>query len=271
MKKKTISKEIFFEGIGLHTGEEAKLRIVPSEKGQIVFIKDHKEVLGHYKNVKDTMRGVVLEDKGLSIYTVEHLVSALWGMEIDSAEIVLEKGYEVPALDGSALFFAEAIYNAGYVNIDKEIEYVECDNITLKMGDKEVSCTPSETSQITYFIDFPKPIGTQVLLAPLNNASFYLENIAPARTFIFDFEVEEVKEMGIAKGGSLENTVVFKKDGIYNENLRFKDEPVRHKILDFIGDTALLGKRIKGSVLVKKAGHREHIAFLKKMEECHGV
>ncbi len=271
MKKKTISSEIVFEGMGLHTGERSKIRLLPYEGGKIVFKKDRSEILAHFNMVIETRRGVILSNGDFSVYTVEHLLSALWGMEVDSAIILLEKGEEIPALDGSSLEFAQAIYEAGYTTLNEDVNFIKCEKISYRDNDKEITAISSSEPKVTYFVDFPSPIGTQVYLAPLHDAGFYLENIAPARTFIFDYEVEKVKAMGLAKGGSIENTVVFTKKGLYAGELRFKDEPVRHKILDFIGDSALLGARIKGSILVKKAGHTEHIEFIKKMEECHGV
>jgi len=271
LKKKTIKNEIVFEGVGLHTGERSKIRIIPYDGGQIVFKKRKSEIPAHFSMVVETRRGVVLSNGSFTVYTVEHLLSALWGMEIDSVMILMDEGEEVPALDGSSLEFAQAIYSTGYVTLNDEIEFAGCRGVSYKDNGKEVQLVSSLEFKVTYFVDFPPPIGTQVFLAPLYDAGFYLENIAPARTFIFDFEVAKVKAMGLAKGGNLENTVVFTKDGVYNGNLRFKDEPVRHKILDFIGDMALLGRRIKGSVFVKKAGHTEHMEFIKKMEECDGV
>lgn len=270
MKKKTISDEIVFEGRGLHTGTRGKIRLIPSSKGKILFKYKNSEISAHLDYVVETKRGVVLSNSEFSVYTVEHLLSALWGMEVDSIVILLEEGREIPALDGSSFEFAQAIYETGYTLLSSDIDFVECER-SYKYKEKELRVVPTLESKVTYFVDFPSPIGEQYFSAPLYDALYYLKNIAPARTFIFDYEVEKVKAMGLAKGGSLTNTVVFTKDGLYDGELRFDTEPVRHKILDFIGDSALLGARIKGSVLVRKGGHTEHIEFIKKLEECYGV
>ncbi len=271
LKKRTIKKDIVFEGIGLHTGEISQIRLLPSNRGRIVFVKGKDSFPANYKFVIETKRGVVLGNERFTVFTVEHLLSSLYGMGVDSVDIVFEKGNEPPALDGSALEFATKIREAGLLEIDKEITSLEGIQTEYSQNGVLITLQEGKENSITYFIDFPAPIGNQIFTAPLNDPEFYFKNIAPARTFIFDFEVEKVKSMGLAKGGSIENTVVFTDKGVYNGTLRFKDEPVRHKILDFIGDIALLGKRIKGSILVKKAGHTEHIEFIKKLEETHGI
>ncbi len=271
LKKRTIKREIFFEGVGLHTGEPSLVKLVPSESGKIIFFKGNHHFEAHYTYVMETRRGVVLGDRSSTVYTVEHLLSSLYGMGVDSVDVVFEKGAEPPAFDGSSLFFSEKIRESGLVEIDREVVFITAPHLEYASQNSSITLQSSGEDVITYFIEFKAPIGTQVYQAHLHDPEFYLENIAPARTFIFDFEVEKVKEMGLAKGGSPDNTVVFTQNGVYNGKLRFDNEPVRHKILDFIGDAALLGKRIKGSIFIKKAGHTEHIEFIRKLEEEHGI
>ncbi len=271
MRKRTISKEVVFEGTGLHTGESSKLRVIPSDKGKIMFYKGTHSFPAHYSFVKETKRGVVLGDGSFLVFTAEHLLSALNGMGIESADIVFEKGTEPPALDGSSLLFSEKLLEAGLSETQHESVAITLSHFEYSTHRASFTLKDSPEDIITYYVDFPPPIGKQVYQAPLYNPDFYLKNIAPARTFIFYHEIERVKKMGLAKGGTPDNTIIFTRDGIYKGQLRFKDEPVRHKILDFIGDAALLGKRIKGSIFIKKAGHTEHIEFIRKLEEEHGI
>ncbi len=267
MKKKTLNKAFKKSGRGLHTGKFAHLRVEPSQDGMIKFIRQNTGSIihAHYKNVVDTKRGVTLANEEWSVRTVEHLLSALYGMGVDSCNIFID-GEEVPALDGSSLEFADIISDIGLLELDEELNPVTIKgSIRMDFSGAYIEVSEHPDGRICCSIEFNESaIGTQhfcVDQTPTN----YIKEIAPARTFIQLRDVEHVLKMGKAKGGSLENTVVYDNGGVYkNMPLRFTDEPVRHKILDLIGDFALLGRRIKGSITAYRTGHTEHITFLKK-------
>lgn len=257
------------EGIGLHSGAPVSLRILPAPPGAgIVFHRsdlDHFAVEAVSRNVARVSYATSLMKKGVLISTTEHLLSAFIGTGIDNAIVELDN-LEVPILDGSAKPFVEMIRSAGtraqrrprtFLRIVRELEVSD--------GDKFIAVYPSDTYSVRYTIDFPHPlIGRETFEVELQDGQ-YVREIAPARTFGFLHEAEAMRNQGLIRGASPENAVVLTREGIMNPPLRYEDEFVRHKVLDAIGDLALLGKRLLGRVVADRAGHAMHTALVSRI------
>lgn len=217
------------------------------------------------RNVARVSYATSLMKKGVLISTTEHLLSAFTGVGIDNAIVELDN-LELPILDGSALPFVEMIQRAGirrqrrprtYLRIVREIE--------LREGDKFIAVYPADIYSVSYSINFPHPlIGKQSFRVPLTNGS-YLRQIAPARTFGFLHEAEAMRQQGLIRGASMANAIVLNREEVLNPPLRYADEFVRHKVLDLIGDLALIGKQILGSVVADRAGHAMHTALVSRI------
>jgi UDP-3-O-[3-hydroxymyristoyl] N-acetylglucosamine deacetylase len=226
---------------------------------------DGFEIEASGRNVARVSYATSLMKKGVLISTTEHLLSAFIGAGIDNAIVELDN-LELPILDGSARPFVEMIQKAGirrqrktrtYLSIVRELE--------LREGDKFIAVYPARTYSVSYAINFPHPkIGRQTFCVQLTNGS-YLREIAPARTFGFMHEAEAMRQQGLIRGASTENAIVLSRDAVLNPPLRFADEFVRHKVLDLIGDLALIGKQILGSVVADRAGHAMHTALVSRL------
>ena len=206
-----------------------------------------------------------LMKKGVLISTTEHLLSAFIGTGIDNAIVELDN-LELPILDGSARPFVDMIQRAGirkqrrlrsYMRIRREIE--------LREGNKFIAVYPADTYSVSYTIDFPHClIGRETLQVDLTDGNF-LREIAPARTFGFLHEADAMRQQGLIRGASTENAIVLTREGLLNPPLRYADEFVRHKVLDLIGDLALVGKQILGSIVADRAGHAMHTALVSRL------
>jgi UDP-3-O-acyl N-acetylglucosamine deacetylase len=259
MKQKTIGKTFCLSGIGLHSGIDSSLFFSPAPANAgIVFVKNGKEIPAHISKVKETRRGTFLE--GVSV--VEHLLSAAYGLGIDNLRIEI-KGEEPPALDGSALPYVEALLAAGIIEQLEIKKYLFIEQ-PIKLIEKESSleALPYQGFKINFMVDFPG-IGRQRYVFDKKKTSFEKE-IAPARTFGYIDEYEMLKEQGLARGASFENSLVIGKDGYIN-NPRFQDELVRHKILDLIGDLALLGRPLQAEIIAVKSGHELNIELVRRL------
>jgi UDP-3-O-[3-hydroxymyristoyl] N-acetylglucosamine deacetylase len=268
--QQTIASPVSLTGIGLHTGVPVTLRLAPAPANTGIVFKrtdlDNFEIEARERNVARVSYATSLMKKGVLISTTEHLLSALAAAKVDNAFAEINN-LEVPIADGSALPFIKMIAKAGlkrqrgrrgYARVLRPVEVVE--------GSKRISIRPAEEFRITYRILFPHPlIGEQTIeFAP--SSGDYAREIAPARTFGFIDEVEMLRKSGLIKGGSLENAVVLTRDGVLNpEGLRFPDEFCRHKVLDLIGDLALLGHPLIGHVVAERAGHAVHAALVDKL------
>jgi UDP-3-O-[3-hydroxymyristoyl] N-acetylglucosamine deacetylase len=256
-------------GVGLHSGAPVTLRILPAPAGTgIVFRRtdlDGFEIEASGRNVARVSYATSLMKKGVLISTTEHLLSAFIGAGIDNAIVELDN-LELPILDGSARPFVEMIQKAGirkqrktrtYLRIVREVE--------LREGDKFIAVYPANTYSVSYSINFPHPkIGRQTFRVQLTNGS-YVREIAPARTFGFMHEAEAMRQQGLIRGASTDNAIVLSRDAVLNPPLRFADEFVRHKVLDLIGDLALIGKQVLGSVVADRAGHAMHTALVSRI------
>ena len=261
----TIGSCVSTHGVGLHTGAEVSLRLKPAPPDSgIVFrrtdLQDF-EIEAHRKHVSRVVLATTLMKRGVMLSTVEHLMSALYGLGIDNLTVEIDS-LEVPILDGSALPFVEMIAGAGIVEQSRERCYLKLtQEVRCEDGDKFIAITPAEEFRISYEIEFAHPaIGVQRLDLRVEPKA-YRREIAFARTFGFLDEVEQLRRSNLIRGGSLDNAVVLDEQGIYNGELRAADEFVRHKVLDLIGDIALCGYPILGHIRAFKAGHALHTAL----------
>ena len=294
--QKTISKESSLNGVGLHTGEHVRLTFKPAPSNTgLVFIREDIDgdnfIEAHIKHISNTDRGTNLDNGSFRIHTSEHVLAALTGLDIDNCYICLN-GAEVPIMDGSSKFFIQAIEEAKIVEQNalreeffpnEEISY-EC-----KESGSKISIIPYESYSVDTKVDYDtKVLGTQTAI--LNDISEFKNEISSARTFSFLHELETLLENGLIKGGDLNNAIVYvdkkisentmeklkkafnrdkvsvKSNGILdNLNLHYQNEAARHKLLDVLGDLALIGKRIKGKVIAKKPGHFINTQFAKKV------
>jgi UDP-3-O-[3-hydroxymyristoyl] N-acetylglucosamine deacetylase len=274
VQEQTIREAVSFTGIGLHSGAAVKMRILPAPAGNGVCFRrvdlDSFSIEAIGRNVARVSYATSLMKRGVLISTTEHALSALMGAGIDNAIIELDQ-LELPILDGSAKPFIEAILRVGikkqrrhrvYWRIGKPVE--------LREGDKFLGVYPADQYSISYTIDFPPPIGLQSFDLDLADDA-YDEQIAPARTFGFLHDERALRNMGLIRGASEENAIVLTETGVKNGPLRFADEFVRHKILDLIGDLALLGHRILGKVVANRAGHAMHTALVSRLLKDHSL
>jgi UDP-3-O-[3-hydroxymyristoyl] N-acetylglucosamine deacetylase len=211
----------------------------------------------------------VLQKHGATVSTIEHLMAALYALQVDDLDVVLDAG-EVPILDGSSKPFVAEILAAGFREHDMPREYLHITRpVTVEHEDKRISVHPCPEFRVTYAIDFDHPsLGYQELTASLWRADQFVEKLAPARTFTFEHEVAALRERGLALGGSLDNAVVLSKAGVLNPPLRFPDEFVRHKMLDLTGDLSLLGRPLRGHVVAYRAGHDLHGRLARAIAEA---
>ncbi len=277
MKRKTLNKEIQYNGIGLHKGEEIKMKLIPAKNGGIIFkrvdLESGKNVISmDIENTFDLTRGTNLKNEfGAAVYTIEHFLSALYIAGITDLIVELD-GNELPIGDGSARVFLEVIEGVGIQELEEEVKEIEIKTpINLTVGDKHIVALPYDGYKITYTIKFDHTFLKSQMLEVILDMESYKNEIANARTFGFDYEIDYLKKNNLALGGTLDNAIVVKKDGVLNpDGLRFEDEFVRHKILDLIGDLKVLNRPIKGHIIAIKAGHALDIEFaklLKKQEE----
>lgn len=272
MHEQTIAEAVEFSGIGLHTGERATVRILPAPAGKgIVFRRvdlDNFELRADVGSVARVAYATTLMSRGVWISTVEHILSALYGVGIDNAYVELDN-FEVPILDGSALAYTDAIGRVGTQKQNQRRQYIRITKeFVLHDGDKTIGIYPFDNFAIQYDIDFPHPlIGRQQVDIQFTGTN-YADSIAPARTFGFYHEVEKLQASGLIRGGSLENAIVLTETGMLNEtSLRFPDEFVRHKTLDLLGDFALIGQPVLGRLVAHRAGHALHTRFVAELLE----
>ena len=272
LNQKTINENISFKGVGLHSGLEAILTIKPAEPNTgIIFkridIKENNIVIPNIFNVSSAVFCTTISnDYKVSVSTVEHLMGALYGMGIDNALIEINN-QEVPILDGSAKMFVEAISNVGIRNSETSIKVIKIEKkIEFTDGKKVITIEPSK---ISLDIDFELKYENELIGVQRNLVKVYesdLTDVYNSRTFCLFEDVKKLKEMGLAKGGSLQNAIVVKDKKILNEEgLRNKKEFVNHKILDCMGDLYLTGYKIIGKIVCTQGGHKLTNQLLRKV------
>ena len=297
-KQTTIKKSISLQGVGIHTGNKVTLTFNPAVENTGYMFKridlpGQPEIEALSKYVIDTQRGTTLEKDGVKLKTVEHVLAALVGLEIDNVLIHIDSE-EPPIMDGSSKFFVEALEKSGIKELSQNrSEYIVKNVLTYK-DDKtgsEITVIPSDKYEVTTMVDYEtKVLGTQN--ATLSDLSEFKDNFSNARTFSFLHEIEMLLENNLIKGGDLNNAIVYvdkkisdatmdklkkafnkdkvsvKSNGILdNLNLHYPNEAARHKLLDVIGDLALIGKRIRGKIIAKKPGHKTNTMFAKMISE----
>jgi UDP-3-O-[3-hydroxymyristoyl] N-acetylglucosamine deacetylase len=266
--EQTIRNAVECQGVGLHSGALVHLRILPAPAGfGIVFRRtdlDDFEIPAIGRNVAKVSYATSLMRQGVLISTTEHLLSALIGMGIDNVIVELDN-LELPILDGSALPYVEAFQTVGIRVQRRHREYIRVlKPIEVREGDKFIGVYPGTGYRIEYSIDFPAPIGQQHTSVDLA-AETYGSLIAAARTFGYKADEKRLRDMGLIRGAGPENAIILGSGGPENGPLRFRDEYVRHKVLDLIGDLALAGKRIEGRVVAERAGHFMHTTLVSRL------
>jgi UDP-3-O-[3-hydroxymyristoyl] N-acetylglucosamine deacetylase len=261
--------------VGLHSGVSVRLKILPAPAGKgIVFRRvdlDGFEIEAIGRNVAKVSYATSLMKKGVLISTTEHLLAAFIGMGIDNAIVELDN-LEIPILDGSAQPFVDMIVRAGIRRQRRRRASIRIlQPLELREGGKCIAVYPDNNYSVAYTIDFPHPlIGRETFRIDLSNGEF-LRELASARTFGFLEQEAALRNMGLIRGASRDNCIVLTADGVENGPLRFSNEFVRHKVLDLIGDLALLGQRLIGRVVADRAGHAMHTALVSRLLKDHSL
>ena len=298
--QRTIANPVHFSGVGLHTGLKSRVTFRPAPVNHgIRFVRtdlEHSpEIIPHISNVVDLNRGTSIEQNGVRIHTVEHVLSAISGLLIDNVYVELTNK-EPPVGDGSAKPFVDVLLKAGFIEQSEERKYFQVEEpITISQPDNgaEIVVLPSDKFRITFLIDYENPAIGKKYTSMYSLEKEYVKEFAPARTFCFLHEVEELHKAGLIRGGNLNNAIVvvdrklkakdiksLKKllhikgkvtvpeSGILNDKkLRFENEPVRHKTLDLIGDLTLLGVPIKAHILAARSGHLTNVMLVKRLSK----
>lgn len=292
-RQMTLKEEVSFSGVGLHTGKMVNMKFCPAEvnHGYVfkrVDIDGHPTIPARADKVVDTARGTIIGDDRFHITTIEHSLAALYAMGVDNCMIEID-GPEVPILEGSAKPFVDGVKSAGVVSQDAYRQYFKPKKkITLKDGEHKIELIPDEDYSINTFLKFEDSVMLNNQYASMESLDDFEKEIAPCKTFVFLREVEWLHNNNLVKGGSLDNALVIvdrvipqedldrladlfqlphvkvEKQGILNNTkMRFDNEPARHKILDVVGDLALLGMRIKGRIAATRPGHKLNTDFAK--------
>ncbi|HOK90176.1 MAG TPA: bifunctional UDP-3-O-[3-hydroxymyristoyl] N-acetylglucosamine deacetylase/3-hydroxyacyl-ACP dehydratase [Candidatus Hydrogenedentes bacterium] len=271
VKQRTLAEPVSYSGIGLHTGNltEVTFRPAPPDTGIVFVRKDlpgRPEIPASVDYVVDVSRGTTIGINGTRVHTIEHAMSALCGLGIDNAIVEVDAD-EIPNGDGSAMQAVNAILRAGTVEQDRDRRFLEVEQpVHYQKDGTTISILPAREFRVSMTISYDHPlIGTQFASFVITEDT-YRNQIAPARTFCFLREVKMLQEAGLIRGGSLESAVVIGDDGVLNEALRFEDEFVRHKILDLIGDTFLLGRFIRGHIIGVRCGHEKNVGFSRQVK-----
>jgi UDP-3-O-[3-hydroxymyristoyl] N-acetylglucosamine deacetylase len=264
MMQTTLRDSLRFEGVGLHTGAHATIEVQPAQPDTgLFFVLDDVRIPATAEYIVETSRATVLGREGTNVSTTEHLLSALFAMGVSNAEIHVD-GPEIPILDGSAAPFASAIAACGLRTQSRPRRLLELhDPFFVQAEDRMIVVLPSSKFRVRFVADFEPPIGTQYFNGEVEGDQ-YREEVAGARTFAYLHEIEALRARGLARGGSLENAIVFTPDGPM-QPLRWPNEAVRHKTLDLIGDLALLGAWPRCEFLAIKSGHDLHASLTRAL------
>lgn len=300
-KQRTLAASVKFDGIGLHTGEKVSLEILPAKenhgyKFQRMDLEGQPIINADCDLVVGTERGTTLEQNGARVYTTEHVLAALYGCQVDNA-LIQVTGPEIPILDGSSKLYVDKIEAVGYVDQDADRDYLELEeNIPWEDVEKgiEFLAVPDKNYRITVMVDYKSPVlGTQH--AAIYSIGEFNEHISPCRTFVFLRELEYLASNNLIKGGDLDNAIVLvERDNVSQEELdrlakllgkedlkisisgigvlnstklKFENEPARHKLLDIVGDLALVGKPIRAHILAARPGHSGNVRFAQVLKK----
>jgi UDP-3-O-[3-hydroxymyristoyl] N-acetylglucosamine deacetylase len=272
--QRTIRRQISCVGIGLHSGNKVNLTLRPASADSGIRFRrtdlGNHEVPATVQNLGGIQLATGLTNNEVAVETVEHLLAALVSVGVDNLIIELNSP-EVPIMDGSAAPFIYLIHEAGVKKLQTPRKYLKILRpISISRGDKRIALFPSDHFKVTYSISYDHPLLRHQSRTLRITEESFAEEIAPARTFTFLKDVEMLRQNGLALGGSLENAIVLGETGVLNNALRFEDEFVRHKILDAVGDLALVGYPVIGHLVAHRAGHALHTEFAAKiLEESH--
>jgi UDP-3-O-[3-hydroxymyristoyl] N-acetylglucosamine deacetylase len=257
-------------GVGLHHGVPVRIRILPAPPSTgIVFIRTDLEgfaIPASWRHVQKVSYATSLMRSGVLISTTEHLLSVFYSMSVDNAYVEIDN-LEVPILDGSGQPFVELIRAAGMKYFRRRRRFLRIRRpVSVEAGNKRISILPSDRFLLTCDVFYDHPmVGRQILEMEVTPER-YASELAPARTFGFEYELDQMRNMGLIRGAALDNAVCFNRESILNPGgLRFEDECCRHKALDLIGDLALIGKPVLGHVIAERAGHAMHYALVNKI------
>ncbi len=270
--QRTIDHAVQCEGITLHTGEHVTMTLRPASANRgVVFrrvdLPGAPTIPARPEHVVDTQYATTIAKDGVSVRTIEHVLSALAGMGVDNVQIDLT-GPEVPIMDGSALPFVELLREAGLRRQLAPKTFLKVRQpISVEIGTRSLRIVPSQRLKVIYTMCFDHPILGEQTSAMDVGRERYVRDLAPCRTFGFVRDLDMLQRMGLAKGGSLENALVVGEEGVINGPLRFPDELVRHKILDLMGDLFLLGKPLVGTIIAHGAGHQLHLQLVRRIQE----
>jgi UDP-3-O-[3-hydroxymyristoyl] N-acetylglucosamine deacetylase len=269
--QRTLRRSISCAGIGLHSGNKVTLSLKPAPADYgIRFVRTDLggiEIPATVSNLGGIAYATGLTRERGSVETVEHLLAALSTLGVDNVRIELDYP-EVPIMDGSAAPFVYLVHEAGVKRLPAPRRYLKVIRpIALSQGDKHIALYPSDQYKVTYSISFDHPLLRHQSRTIRIDEETFVEEIAPARTFGFLKEIEMLRQRGLALGGSLENAIVLGETGVLNNALRFEDEFVRHKILDVLGDLALVGYPVLGHLVAHRGGHALHTAFASRVLE----
>ena len=266
----TIQRAAEASGVGLHSGVPVSIRILPAPVSTgIVFLRtdlDNFAIPASWRHVARVSYATSLMRQGVLISTTEHLLSVFYSMGIDNAYVEIDN-LEVPILDGSGQPFVELIASAGIRHYRRKRRYLRIRRpVSVEDHGKRITILPDDTFRLTCDIYFDHPLVGRQSLEMEVTPERYAAEIAPARTFGFEYELDQMRNMGLIRGASLDNAVCFDRTGVLNpEGLRFADECCRHKALDLIGDLALIGKPLLGHVIAERAGHAMHAALVARI------
>jgi UDP-3-O-[3-hydroxymyristoyl] N-acetylglucosamine deacetylase len=269
--QRTLRRSVSCAGIGLHSGNKVTLTLKPAPADYGVRFQradlDGLEIPATVTNLAGIQYATGLARDEASVETVEHLLAALASLGVDNVSVELNYP-EVPIMDGSAAPFVYLIQEAGIKRLSAPRRFMKAIRpVSLTQGDKRIAVYPSDHFKVTYSISFDHPLLRHQSRTVRLTEEAFIEEIAPARTFGFLKEVEMLRQKGLALGGSLDNAIVLGDTGVLNSALRFEDEFVRHKILDLVGDMALVGHPIIGHIVAHRGGHALHTAFAAKLLE----
>jgi UDP-3-O-[3-hydroxymyristoyl] N-acetylglucosamine deacetylase len=274
VKQRTLSRSVVTSGQGLHSGIKTGLVLhpLPPNSG-ILFtgISAEATVHAHIDNVVSTGYATTLRNRGMSVATIEHFLASLHSYGITNLLVKVQS--EIPILDGSAIDFCRLLDEAGVQDQDDECAVIVVDRTyqTGNLNGEFIRIDPADAFSVRYELRYPKPVGTQDYFYRHRGPDSFKEEIAPARTFGFLWDIAQLEKMGLAAGGRLSNFILIDDEKIVNTELRFPDELARHKILDIIGDFYLLGRPIRGAVTACMTGHSDNIALLREIKNSMGL
>jgi len=274
-KQKSIAKQISLKGVGLHSGKKVNLVFKPAEPDSgIKFIRvdlpakpEVKVGVDYLVPESGSLRSSYLDKEGIQINTVEHLLAALNGAGIDNLIIEIDAP-EVPGLDGSSQEFLESLEKAGVIEQDKARNYFSIkDQVSVEDNGAAIIALPCDELKISYTLDYKHPFIKSGFLQLTINPEIFKAQLAGARTFCLEEEVEVLRKKGLGQGGNYENALVVGKNGVIGNKLRFEDEFIRHKILDLLGDLYIMGVPLKGHIIAVKSGHALNMKLVKKIRQ----